>query len=836
MKRKIFIPLLLLGGLVLTSCNNVDSGTSITEVKLNKSYLKLTVGESFNLVASTIGGEKTVAFFSSDANVASVDANGVVKGVSEGDATIYATANDKVASCNVKVAKHFYEPKTSIRNGSFKVNLDIDNQSEYTLAAPLRYEYQSLGGALDTEDTKVNFDLEFTKGLASEGKSETEQALDNINFVSFLMNTGLLGDDSLPYRALGYTYRTIKDELDALETLEAKEAKLKELNEEHLTFGSFNDRLVFNAYNVENATPRVRLAHEEAKDEEEDTDYKELIDLISNIKLDANTLIIYDYVSILRTLFDGETVIIDDEGSNKITLALKLLGAMIFLFSSSANLSYKPVTIEGLKGAELHLFMNGNANTLIDALAEYAGDYSVYFENIDLENISLDFTLLQDKSVDSYNHLYSLCFNANMKVKEKAIDLKIETNLGANREEKEATYFSEINQRQNRFNNVMKEVDRYITKLGDVISYSDSDDRTNSVSLLDSRYNEMLGALDEFASLSDNAKFVIHEEKFNKDEIKGLYDTGRALLVTASNGLNDIWSSSSIEDVYNCVEPIYNYLDYKEALRQKNEGGFSSASNVIEKYLRDIQSEIESGINKVKALDENSTLDEMKEALLDVAPLFSQTGLLKDLLPRQVLNFFIINAKYDERLMLTDELEAKRKEVISSSEEYNENDELKDNLYSLGYFYKEAFRLYVDRLTNTYNANELYDELNLGLELVRTDFGKIVDAASVTLSDTVGYITVDNVSSLLNDVSLTLIAASLLLKYNEIKESTLEAFANLKVDPSLTNKAAWALNEASVLIIENNIKDIQGTLLDAARQLDMSFLDEIITEGNALIL
>ena len=49
---------------------------------------------------------KTVIWSSSNASVASVDANGTVTAVAEGSATITAKAGDKSATCTVTVKKN----------------------------------------------------------------------------------------------------------------------------------------------------------------------------------------------------------------------------------------------------------------------------------------------------------------------------------------------------------------------------------------------------------------------------------------------------------------------------------------------------------------------------------------------------------------------------------------------------------------------------------------------------------------------------------------------------------------------------------------------------------
>ena len=79
----------------------------VTGVKLNKSSKSLTIGDTFTITATVKPGnatDKSVTWSSSNTSVATVDENGVVTAVSEGTATITATASNGVkADCTVTV-------------------------------------------------------------------------------------------------------------------------------------------------------------------------------------------------------------------------------------------------------------------------------------------------------------------------------------------------------------------------------------------------------------------------------------------------------------------------------------------------------------------------------------------------------------------------------------------------------------------------------------------------------------------------------------------------------------------------------------------------------------
>ena len=79
---------------------------AVTSVALNKTELTLTEGDSETLTATVKpddATDKTVTWTTSDASIATVDANGKVTAVKAGLATITAKAGDKSATCKVTV-------------------------------------------------------------------------------------------------------------------------------------------------------------------------------------------------------------------------------------------------------------------------------------------------------------------------------------------------------------------------------------------------------------------------------------------------------------------------------------------------------------------------------------------------------------------------------------------------------------------------------------------------------------------------------------------------------------------------------------------------------------
>jgi hypothetical protein len=83
-----------------------ESGVSVTSVTLNMTSLTLTKGQSETLIATVSPdntADKIVTWSSTNPSVATVDQNGVVTGVQEGESTIIASAGSVTARCQVYV-------------------------------------------------------------------------------------------------------------------------------------------------------------------------------------------------------------------------------------------------------------------------------------------------------------------------------------------------------------------------------------------------------------------------------------------------------------------------------------------------------------------------------------------------------------------------------------------------------------------------------------------------------------------------------------------------------------------------------------------------------------
>ena len=110
----------------------------VTGVTLNKTSLSLNVNDTAKLTATvkpSNAADKTITWSSSDSSVVSVDANGNVKALKEGKATITVTTNDGnyTASCTITVTKKDNTVKvTGVTLDKTKLSLYVDDSAKLT--------------------------------------------------------------------------------------------------------------------------------------------------------------------------------------------------------------------------------------------------------------------------------------------------------------------------------------------------------------------------------------------------------------------------------------------------------------------------------------------------------------------------------------------------------------------------------------------------------------------------------------------------------------------------------------------------------------------------------
>ena len=112
-----------------------DGGSEIlpeVTISLDKKDLTVDMYDEAELVANVKNSDETVVWTSDNESIATV-ADGIVKGVAEGETTIKATVGDKTATCNVTVTKSSEIPV--IRTGYSEMNRYSGDEFDFEVYA-----------------------------------------------------------------------------------------------------------------------------------------------------------------------------------------------------------------------------------------------------------------------------------------------------------------------------------------------------------------------------------------------------------------------------------------------------------------------------------------------------------------------------------------------------------------------------------------------------------------------------------------------------------------------------------------------------------------------------
>lgn len=153
---KKFVTFLLIATLLLTA---IPAGQAMADIKLSNTTLELTEGDTFSLQSNTDSKNDIVIWNTTNKNVATVTADGVVTAVNVGKAKITARVSKKKYVCKVTVVKSIVNIRPSDA-GNF-VNESILGQGFYVLGNYIHTGSSSYGE--DFETTLKNLDANMAK-------------------------------------------------------------------------------------------------------------------------------------------------------------------------------------------------------------------------------------------------------------------------------------------------------------------------------------------------------------------------------------------------------------------------------------------------------------------------------------------------------------------------------------------------------------------------------------------------------------------------------------------------------------------------------------------------
>ena len=161
----------------LSSCNK--NSTSYEEsfesptIQLSEKKVNISVGDTFQLVASTSETSMKVFWFVRDSDIASIDNNGLVTALKVGNTVCYAQVGKNTAMCAINVTP--YQPDSSLIVTCSVENITLSVGDEYVLPLNVYYGNEVVTDynlTVSSENENVcNYDNGLLKAL-SDGESK----------------------------------------------------------------------------------------------------------------------------------------------------------------------------------------------------------------------------------------------------------------------------------------------------------------------------------------------------------------------------------------------------------------------------------------------------------------------------------------------------------------------------------------------------------------------------------------------------------------------------------------------------------------------------------------
>lgn len=167
--------LMLMVALLLSSCNEFmsyfDNPVS-SYLSVGATDIVVPTGDTYQIKASTINSDKTITYKSSDPTIATVDANGVVKGIIDGEATITVSieASEYYNAGQVDVKVAVKRPLTfeALEDGHINVSYFYG----ITLEKPIKYTVN--GDKKNIKEITANTSIAVKKGDKVEFESSND--------------------------------------------------------------------------------------------------------------------------------------------------------------------------------------------------------------------------------------------------------------------------------------------------------------------------------------------------------------------------------------------------------------------------------------------------------------------------------------------------------------------------------------------------------------------------------------------------------------------------------------------------------------------------------------
>ena len=653
-KRKV-ITLALLLLFSLSGCNGDSSSTytPVESIEVSNDSISLGVGETMLLKVSVLpsnASDKSISYLSSNPLIASIDKDGRVLGVKEGECSIFLASGSKQKEIKVTVTDKKGSGVVK-REGSLKADIQLAflgmGFDSISIHAPLSLTYQTKQGEMASgKDKQVAIEVLLNQGIASENKSESEQGRDNlIGFKKLvdipddfsLFKSFLPGNlfASLPsgWKLLGSSFKDVATSVDGL-TGDALKNALEE-KEESLLFYSDREGSGLSEYNVSDEKTRTRGSVSFGSGNRLSTSFSSL--LANGTKEDFFTL-----VNSALSFIDDDEDLIPKENQEKYASYIYLLGEALeqgFQLSKSSEVkgdkTYQHLTYS-LDQETLLSISNLIQNTLVE-------NYPILNTYISLLNLSftsfaIHFTTFEDETGSYFGEF---AFDTEFTLAGSEQYIHINFSLPEDPVPDSAATLKAAKEKNSRFQKVSKEAYSFLSPIEKDVALYDGDTYNGFLDISLSEKEALDNAVASYDSLSDDAKFLL-TSYVDKEKIPALYQKGREVLSKAIEDYQTKKSSLkegeafSLDDAKKILASsstsLVSYKNWEKALEEDSEGKtfYDEVSSLEKKDIDSLTSKAKELLAEAKKLegDSSTTYEDYLSCVKEIRDLLSSSSSL----------------------------------------------------------------------------------------------------------------------------------------------------------------------------------------------------------------
>lgn len=625
------------------------------------------------------------------------------------------------------------------------------------------------------------------------------------------------------YKALGYEFSKMVTSLDEASD---KSAALTSLGQESVSL-YLND--VYASASETHDAEKVRAYSRKDTSYEVDTSgLDSILEMVTILQeLDISEIQRLDFVSLIDNIENG--TIITDETNESIRNVYQTIKKIGDIFVGGIGLDKIGQTNEdGTVDAGFRLYLNEYGlgqlkKTLIEEITSLESVPSIVgtlLDNLEFTDFSVAIDLY--KGLDEYTHFggfdFDLAFKLGTAESNITISLVMDHDSGT---ELSSDYFTALDKKNNDFKETSDAFNTYYDAVGRAVSYYDGDYVNSAMDIRKENGEILQAAMNQYDGLSEDVKFML-TDAFKKEDIMTKYEEGRKELTDAIAAYKtdyDKESNHSISTVASKFKTVSDYDHWKDAFEEEDKETYQKTREVEVDEITSVEDKIASYLDELNTLTDKSTDAEVEKVLK--TDLNSVRDTIKNYKPT---SFFGIAspAKYSDSILLGEDLILRKDAFLAN----HEGSKLYDvETGAIECFVGNLSALVTDSSKTSKEIVDAFSDYSKKYVSNFTSSSSMIDSA--VASD---YLYSHALELTKNDY-MNAVAPYV----TETINKTIDEYQKLKADPSMVNKASWALVSAAQNKVMKNIcnreKAVYGEMLN---EESFTFLTKLISMGNSL--